>query len=94
MEITTKLQFGTRFIVESKEFEYNEAWEAKDVEREVNRENLIEKEMREVMNVVNRDISFTTELERDFPNCSLPTLTFEMRSTPGGISHLYDEKPT
>ena len=45
------------------------------------------------MNSINQDLEFTTELESDFCNNRLPTLSFEVWSEPEGIRHSFFEKP-
>ena len=44
------------------------------------------------MNSVNVDLNFTMELVSDFADNRLPTLSFSMWPTEGGISHSYFEK--
>ena len=45
------------------------------------------------MNCINPDLSFTTEVESDFENGRLPTLSFEIWSDKSGIRHSFYEKP-
>ena len=91
-EILTKLKLGYRFEEDIKRFEWSVESEEKDREENISREALTEREVRKLMNMINSDLKFTTESERDFENKRLPTLSFEMWSNFGGISHSYYEK--
>ena len=50
-------------------------------------------EVEKLMNDINEDLQFTTEIEEEFDNRRLPTLSFEMWCAEDGIRHSYYEKP-
>ena len=68
-------------------FTYSENWAEQDNREKVTREKRTEEEIRNLMNSINSDLSFTTETERDFQKVRLPTLSFELWSTKVGIQH-------
>ena len=47
-----------------------------------------------LMNSINSNLEFTTEVAEDFANNRLPTLDFEMWTLPNGrFNHMYFQKP-
>ena len=86
------LPLGTRFVRETACFEYKEVWKQEDEELNLNRRDLSEKEIREAMNSINPDLTFTTETENDFENLRLPTLSFQLWSDKTGLRFSYFEK--
>ena len=86
------LSLGTRYDSETEMFTYSENWAEQDNREKVTREKRTEEEIRNLMNSINSDLSFTTETERDFQKVRLPTLSFGLWSTKHGIQHSYFEK--
>ena len=58
----------------------------------ISRNKRTEMELNKIMNSINPDLKFTTEIETDFKTGRLPTLSFEIWSELGGIRHSYFEK--
>ena len=56
------------------------------------RRELTRTEVQCLMNDINEDLRFTTEIEDDFENKRLPTLSFEIWCGEDGIRHSYFEK--
>ena len=68
-------------------------FEKEDQDRGVSRKEVTKREIEKMMNDINEDLEFTTEMETDFENGRLPTLSFEMWCEKDGIHHSYYEKP-
>ena len=60
---------------------------------DVTRKQRTIEQVRKIMNCINEDLKFTTEVEEDFSTMRLPTLSFEIWSTENGLIHSYYEKP-
>ena len=90
--IVDQLVLGTRFVKEAKLFLHKDCWEAEDILHNVDRRILTEREIRECMNSINPDLTFTTENENDFANKRLPTLSFQLWSEVEGLRYSYFEK--
>ena len=86
-----KLKLGTRF--DGEKFQWDEGYESEDIEDGISRETLTVREVNKAMNSINEDVQFTTEVETDFENRRLPTLSFELWSESDCIRHSYFEKP-
>ena len=85
------LKAGTRYCAENEKFERKEEWEKEDRENGITRRKRSENEFRDLMNSINKDLKFTTEVESDFDKLRLPTLSFELWSEESGIRHSYFE---
>ena len=88
-----KLKLGSRFDPLSKKMHHCEQKEREDIEAGVSRKQRTVEEIRKIMNAINSDLEFTTEVEEDFSNGRLPTLSFEVWSTQNGLQHSSYEKP-
>ena len=86
------LMEGTRYEKEKEEFVYKREWAEQDRENNVDKKKRTEIEIKELMNSINSDLKFTTEVERDFEKKRLPTLSFELWSEKDGVKHSYFEK--
>ena len=84
---------GMRFDPSTKELIFKEEWDNEDKEKGVGKKKRTELELKKIMNSVNPDLKFTTEIESDFETQRLPTLSFEIWSEAEGIRHSYFEKP-
>ena len=69
-----KLKLGSRFDPLSKKMHHCEQKEREDIEAGVSRKQRTVEEIRKIMNSINSDLEFTTEVEEDFSNGRLPTL--------------------
>ena len=88
-----KVGLGYRFNKESQRLVYQESWKEEDIDNGVTGKERTVAELSEIMNSINPDLKFTTEVEEDFPTRRLPTLSFEIWSNERGIVHSYYEKP-
>ena len=91
--VVSKIENKARFCPDKMKFEYDEKWAKEDEINGVTREERTVIEIRKVMNSINQDLEFTTELETDFVSQRLPTLSFEIWSDIEGIRHSFFEKP-
>ena len=91
--VISKLRSNMRFNVEKKVFDIDKKWSKDDEKNGISVEERTVLELNKIMNCINDDLKFTTELETDFDNGRLPTLSFEMWSEKAGIKHSYYEKP-
>ena len=91
--VVSKIENNTRYCKIARQFLKDEKWAIDDELNGVTREARTVMEIREVMNSINKDLEFTTELESDFENLRLPTLSFEIWSDKSGIRHSFYEKP-
>ena len=87
--IVDQLKLGTRFVREAKMFQHRADWEAHDIQNDIDRKILTEREIKEFMNSINPDLTFTTENENDFENKRLPTLSFQVWSEKEGLRFSY-----
>ena len=95
-QITTELEKGMEFNIETKAFEYSEEAEKIDDEMEKKGESKNQRMARlcvKAMNAINPDLEFTTETQDDFPHSRLPTLDFEMwLDDDNRVKHSYFQK--
>ena len=87
-----KLRHGERFCKILNKFTFDADTERKDMEAAVDRNELTRTEVTRAMNSVNSDLEFTMELCTDFEGGKLPTLSFSLYMSNGGIEHTYFEK--
>ena len=78
--VVSKLKPNMRYNTEKKVFETDIKWAEDDKENDISREERTVIEIRKIMNSINEDLKFTTELESEFESGRLPTLSFEMWS--------------
>jgi len=86
-------EYGTRYVYETETLEILEEWRKEDIVNYRNRKELTRTEISKLMNDINKDLKFTTEVEEEFDNGRLPTLSFEMWCGEDSITHSYFEKP-
>ena len=86
-------EYGTRFIPQTGTLETSEKWRKEDMDSNRCQKELTRTEIEKLMNDINEDLKFTTEIEEEFDNRRLPTLSFEMWCDKDGIRHSYYEKP-
>ena len=87
------LPLGCKFIEELGVIEYSEKWERENMENGVTKKENTRREVQKLMNSINEDLRFTTEVEEEFENGRLPTLSFQMWCSEEGVRHSYYEKP-
>ena len=88
--VIMKLKDGVRFY--GKKFTVIESEILRDKENHENRDSRTVTEIRKAMNSISEDLTFTTELESDFHDSRLPTLSFSLCSERTGLRHSYFEK--
>ena len=91
--VVDKLKLGTRYDPTLKRIKHTPEKEEEDRVAGVNEKQHTVEIIREIMNSINPDLKFTTEIEEDFECLRLPTLSFEIWSSSKGIMHSYYEKP-
>ena len=92
-QVTTLLKKGSRYDKEEKKFKWSKEAESEDEQLELEGEDknsFMARLCLPAMNGVNPDLTFTAEVEEDFPDKRLPTLDFSlwMRSD-GSLAHTY-----
>ena len=63
------------------------------MDKEISKKENTRNEVQKLMNNINEDLRFTTEVEEEFENQRLPTLSFQMWCSEDGVRHSYYEKP-
>ena len=87
------LPLGCRFVSELGTIEFSKIWEKENMEKGITKKENTRREVEKLMNSINPDLRFTTEVEGEFETGRLPTLSFEMWCSEEGIRHSYYEKP-
>ena len=64
--LTSKIQHGRRWCKKEKMLKYDKDWEKEDLEKGYTDEEKTSMELRNIMNSVYQDITFTTELASEF----------------------------
>ena len=80
-QVTSKLRKGMRYCREKREYVWSREAEEEDLEREKKGEDkgsFMARLCLPLMNDINPDLTFTAEVEKDFPNGKLPTLDTEL----------------
>ena len=95
-QISTVLKEGTRFDMVSRRMVWKEEFAKEDEEKRKDGESLDARMVRvllPVMNSINTDLEFTTELREDFQDRKLPTLDCKLwLEEDGSLNHTYFEK--
>ena len=95
-QICSLLRMGTRFKIETKQFEWKEDWEKEDQELNEGGESRDARMARiclPAMESINPDLKFTTEIQSDFQDNKIPTLDFKGWLLKNGhLMHTYFEK--
>ena len=94
--LTSTISLGWRWSEKSKQLEYKEEWRAEEEERRYSFDKKTSMEVGKIMNSVNKDLEFTTEIVEDFSNARLPTLDLEIwleRGEKPGLRYSFYEKP-
>ena len=87
------LPLGCKYVIESGTIEFSEIWQKENMEKGLTKKENTRIEIQRLMNDINPDLRFTTEIEEEFDTKRLPTLSFEMWCSETGIRHSYYEKP-
>ena len=77
--LTSKISLGWRWSEKSKQLEYREEWQEEEEEERYSLDKKTSLEVGKIMNSVNKDLKFTTEIAEDFSKARLPTLDMEGR---------------
>ena len=95
-QVSTVLREGTRFDMVSRRMIWKEEFAKEDEEKRKDGESLDARMVRvllPVMNSINTDLEFTTELREDFQDRKLPTLDCKLwLEEDGSLNHTYFEK--
>ena len=87
---------GTRYDEDDKKWKWTEEAEKEDEKKEnegESKEARMVRMLTPVMNSINKDLVFTTELEEDFEDNKLPTLDSKLWLEKDlGLNHAYYEK--
>ena len=95
-QITSLLEKGMRYCETDKEFKWNKIAEEEDKKKELEGEDkntFMARLCLPALNDINPDLTFTVEVEEDFPHKKLPTLDTNMwLNKDGTVSHSFFEK--
>ena len=86
------LSYGERYVHDLKMFKVDDDKAIEDIDSEIDRVELTRIEVLKAMNDICEDLEFTMELDRDFEDNKLPTLSFTLYTNSEGLSHSYYEK--
>ena len=73
-KIVNRLELGTRLVKDEMMSQKRNSWETEDILNQTNRKILTEIEIREAMNSINPDLTFTMENEANLDNNILPNV--------------------
>ena len=94
--LTSRIDSGWRYNKKENRITYSEEWEEEDEKLGYSQEKKTSAVILEVMNSINKELTFTTEIPEEFENKRLPTLDFEMwvdRGEKPRVRYSFFEKP-